>query len=438
MARRGAFALLATMQMVLIAGITVITVALPALQDDLGVSRSDLALVTAAYGLSFGGLLMLGGRLADHFGRRRVFRIGVVIFGVGSLAAVLTPGFTVLVVARFVQGAGAALVAPAALALLGAVYTEPGQRARMSAIWGGVSGIGATAGTLLSGVVVTFVSWRWTFAVPALVAAGVAILTPRLLPAPPPRPAAADIPSALLITLGVSAASLGFLRAEDRPWTSPEVYGVVLAGIALLLAFFARQTRLPEPMLPPWFLAAPPRATGAAAIFVMAGGMATTVFLLSLRLQQESGYSPLMTSAAFVPYGVAQVTTGLLAGKLVGRFGTRTVTVLGLAAVATGLGLLARMDVGSAYVGVPLAGLLVFAVGSALTFSGAMAAAVDDVPEQHAGMAGGVVNTAMETGPTVGFAVLIALGGSAFPAAAVAFAVMAAIAAATLEKRSTA
>jgi MFS family permease len=427
---RPAFALLAGMQVVLIAGITVIVVALPAVGREFGVGRAGLALVTAAYGLSFGGLLMLGGRLADLFGRRRTFLAGVLIFGAGSVASAFAPGLAWLAGARFGQGVGAALVAPAALALLGAIYPEPGKRARMLAIWGGVNGIGATFGTLLSGVVVTYVSWRWSFALPAAVAVVVAVLARRVLPAPPPRPARLDLLSAGLITLGISAVSYGFLQAGERPWSSPVVYGGIGAGVAVLVAFFVRESRSNEPLLPPAFLAARRRATGVLGIFVMAGGMATTVFLLSLFFQQELGLSPLETSAAFLPYGVVQVGAGLFAGRLVGRFGSRTVTTARLVLVAFAL-----LLIGAAGAGPVAVGLLVFAFGAALVFSGAMVAAVDDVPEEQAGVAGGIVNTAMETGPTVGFAILLSLGGLAFDVAAAAFALTAALAAVTLKPR---
>jgi Arabinose efflux permease len=429
-----AFGLLAGMQLVLIAGISVILVALPAVGREFGTGRSGLALVTTAYGLAFGGLLMLGGRIADLAGHRRTFLAGVLVFGAGSVAAAVAPGFGWLVAARFGQGVGAALVAPAALALLGAIYPEPARRARMLAIWGGVNGIGATLGLLLSGLVVTYVSWRWSFALPAAVAAVVAASGRRVLPVPPrperpERPGRLDVLSAVLITLGISVLSHGFLQAGERPWTAPVVYAPIAAGAAVLAAFFVRESRSADPLLPPSLLAARRRATGVLGIFLMAGGMATTLFLLSLFFQQERGLSPLQTSAAFLPYGLAQVGSGLVAGRLVGRFGPRAVTTTGLLLVAGAL-----LLIGTGVPPVLYAALPAFAVASALVFAGSMVAAVDDVPTAQAGVAGGVVNTAMETGPTVGLAVLISLGGLAFPVAAAAFLATAALAMITLRK----
>lgn len=426
-----AFGLLAGMQLVLIAGISVILVALPAVGREFGVGRSGLALVTTAYGLAFGGLLMLGGRLADLAGHRRTFLAGVLVFGAGSVAAAAAPGFGWLVAARFGQGIGAALVAPAALALLGAIFPEPAKRARMLAIWGGVNGIGATLGLLLSGLVVTYVSWRWSFALPAAVAVVVAASGRRVLPVPPrpEQPGRLDVLSAVLITLGISVLSYGFLQAGERPWTAPVVYATIAAGAAVLVAFFVRESRSADPLLPPALLAARRRATGVLGIFLMAGGMATTLFLLSLFFQQERGLSPLQTSAAFLPYGLVQVGSGLVAGRLVGRFGSRAVTTTGLLLVAGALLLIGTGVPPALYAGLPA-----FAVASALVFAGSMVAAVDDVPAAQAGVAGGVVNTAMETGPTVGLAVLISLGGLAFHVAAVAFLVTAVLAAITLRR----
>jgi len=408
-----ALVLLATMQVVLIAAITVITVGLPAVWREFHLSSSEPALITSAYGLSFGGLLLLSGRLADLFGRRRVFGAGLAIFGVSSAAAALAPGFAFLVAARFFQGCGAALVAPAALALLSAVYPDPEQRAKVLALWGGFNALGATVGLVLSGVVVTWISWRWTFALPAVVAAAALVLTPVLLPAPPPTPVRLDVWGALLVTAGLSALSYGLLQVGEHGTGSGfGVWGAAAAGVGLLGAFVLVELRHRHPLLPLAFLAPRDRATAIAVIHLTAAGMSAVLFLLTLYLRQVQDYTPIATSLAFLPYCVAQTLTSAVVGRVVARAGSRTVTVAGLLLVAGGLVLLSRIGVESTYVTTLLPALSVFAVGAALSFSGAMVCALDRVPPHHAGLAGGVLNTAMETGPTVGFAVLVSLAAA--------------------------
>jgi MFS family permease len=407
-----AFALLGGVQFVLILAITVIAVPLPVIRRELGLSGAELALVSTAYGLSFSGLLLLGGRLVDLLGRRRVFRLGVAVFGLASATAGLAPGLAVLLAARFAQGAGAALAAPAAMALLDAVFLEPGRRARAVAVWGGLSSAGATAGTLLSGMVATWASWRWAFLVPVLVAVVAGLAAPRLLPAgPPPSPTRLDILGGLLATTGMSGLSYGLVATLDHSWSSAAVLVPLVGSTALLVAFMAVEARTPVPLVPLSFLASPRRATALLAVLLTSAGTATSTFFLALYFQQIRGFSPLWTSAAFVPYGLVLVT-GPIAGRLVARYGARTVTAGGLALAAAGLLLLSRMDVATSYVGPLLAGLLVFPVGAGLAFAGATVAAVDDVPESQAGLAGGVVNTAMEIGPTLGLALLVALAGA--------------------------
>lgn len=408
---RLAFALLAAVQFTLILAIGLVTLPLPAIQGELGMSRGDLALFSAAYGLSFSGLLLLGGRLADLFGRRRTFTLGVAVFGLASAAVALAPGLATLLVARFAQGAGAALAAPAAMALLGTVFPEPGRRDRAIAAWGGLNSAGATLGTVLGGLVAAWVSWRWAFAIPVVVAAVAVPTVPRLLPpGPPPARTRLDVPGALLVTVGLSTLSYGLVATLDRPWPSTTVLVPLVAGAVLLAAFAAVESRSRAPLVPPSFLASARRATALLTVTLSAAGIATSAFFLSLYFQQVRGWSPLATSAAFLPYFLV-LATSLVAGRLVVRAGTRAVTVTGLAAAAAGLLLLSRMGVDTPYAGALLAGLLVLPIGLGLTFSGAMVAAVDGAPDRQAGLAGGVANTAMEIGPTVGLALLVSLAG---------------------------
>ncbi|MCQ8773750.1 MFS transporter [Streptomyces telluris] len=404
------FALLGAVQVVLILAITMLSPALPAIQHDLGLSGAQLTLVSAAYGLSFSGLLMLGGRLGDLMGRRRALVAGAAVFGLASAAAGLGPGFAFLLGGRFLQGVGAALAAPAAMSLVRSLYPDEGRHARALAVWGGLAGFGATAGMLLSGTVSTWVSWRWSFVVPVAVSLLAVVAARRVLPAgPDPVRVPLDVPGAVLVTAGLTVMSYGLVEAGERPWGAGVVWGPIAAGALLLAAFVAVELRVSHPLVPLGFLGRRHRATALWAVFIGSAGMSTIFFLLSLYFQEVRNASPLLTSAAFLPFSAAQVVTGMLAGRLIGRFGGRAVTVGGLLVAAAGLVLIGQLGADSAYAGTLLAGLIVFPVGIACVFSGSTVVALEDVEDERAGLAGGVVNTAMEVGPTVGLAVLVSL-----------------------------
>ncbi|MGW8763295.1 MFS transporter [Streptomyces sp. NPDC055815] len=447
--RRG-FLLLGAVQTTLIFTLASLAVPLPRIGAEFRLDRAELILLSAAYGLTFAGLLLLGGRLADRSGGRRVLTAGLLVFGAASALAPLAPGYGTLLAARFGQGVGAALVAPAAMTVLRALYPEPAAYGRAMATWGGLSVLGATAGNLLSGVIAAATSWRGTFAVPIAVTATALTLAPRLLPKttpdpgptrptpnpgptrpntgptrPTPGPGTArplDLPGALLATLGITLASYGLVLTDAHPWGSAPVLVPLLAGIGLLLAFGAVERRAADPLLPPDFLRDGRRALGLAAIGLTAAGTATVFVLLSLALQQQRGWSALLTSAAFVPFAVALLGAGRLAGPLIGRCGPGRVTAAGLGTAAAGLGLLAAtgFETSVPYAYGLLPGLVLLPAGGALSFAGAAVLATDGVPAHRAGLAGGVLNTAMELGPTVLFAALLTLGGDAVSLAAAA------------------
>ena len=314
-----AFLLLGTVQVTLIAAITVITLALPVMARNLRLSESGLVLVSSGYGVSFGGLLPLGGRLADRFGRRRVFAAGTALLGIASAGASLALSPASLVAARLAEGAGAALAAPAGVALLDAVFPDPERHRRALATWGVLSSAGAVAGTVVSGVLITWTSWRWVFAVPAAVAAIAVMMTPRVLPAgPAPVRGKTDWPGATLVTAGLAALIYGVQR-----------YGWALAAGAVLLAWFVlAEWRSAVPLVPLRFLGR--RGLPLTAVFACAAAMTTAFFLLSLYLQQVRGLSALRASAVFLLPVPAAVTAGPLAGRLIHRLGTRTVLAGGL------------------------------------------------------------------------------------------------------------
>ncbi|MFI2783782.1 MFS transporter [Streptomyces sp. ALB3] len=415
--RRHAFALLGSIQVSLIFTLSAIAVPLPHIGREFGLQRPDLILLSSAYGLTFAGLLLFGGRLTDRCGGRRVLTAGLALFGVASAVAPFAPGIGALLAARFAQGAGAALIAPAAMAVLRAISPSPTAYRGAMATWGGLSALGATAGNLLSGVILSVLSWRWTFAVPLVVAAAALTLTSRLLPPTAPhRGRALDVPGAVLATAGIVLTSYGLVVTDTRPWSSAGVLVPLLGGTALLVAFVITERRSGDPLLPAAFLLDRRRALALAAIALSACGTGMTFVVLSLHLQQTRDWSPLQTSVAFVPFAIALIASGRAVGPLIVRYGARAVTTAGLVTGAAGIALLActglHAHIPYAYALLP--GLVLLPVGAAASFGGAAVLAADDVPQQQTGLAGSVLNSAMELGPTVLFAVLLTLGSDAW------------------------
>ncbi|MET9126268.1 MFS transporter [Streptomyces sp. NPDC004528] len=418
---RRASVLLGSVQTMLIYTLSAIAVPLPEIGREFGLARTDLILLSAAYGLSFAGLVLFGGRLADRYGGRRALTAGLALFVVASAVAPLAQGVGVLLVARFAQGAGAAVVAPAAMAVLRTVFPAPAEYGRAMATWGGLSVLGATAGNVLSGVISSLLSWRWALAVPLLVAIAALALAPRLLPGTPPhRGRTLDLPGAVLATAGITLASYGFVVTDGRPWSSAGVLAPLFGGTALVVAFWCVERRARDPLLPPGFLVDRRRALALTATALSACGTGMTFVVLSLHLQQDRAWSPLLTSVAFVPFAVTLVASGRTAGPLIGRYGARAVTAAGLGTAAVGLDLLAftGFDTHTPYAYGLLPGLVLLPAGAAASFAGAAVLATADVPHQQSGLSGGVLNTAMELGPTVLFAVLLTLGSDAASLAA--------------------
>ncbi|MER6695179.1 MFS transporter [Streptomyces minutiscleroticus] len=315
-----------------------------------------------------------------------------------------------LLAARFIQGAGAALAVPAAMALVSVIHQEPARYARAMAFWGGLAASGGTAGMLLSGVVASWNSWRWAFALPVAVAILALAASPRLIPEGPARRGGQlDVVGAFLVTAGIALLSYGLVEAPERGWASPVALTALVGGAALLLGFLFAETRVTQPLLPLSFLASPRKAVALSAVFLGAAGITTIFFMLALYFQQVQGYSALKTSAAFVPFGLTLVASGLCVGRLVQRLGPRAVLVTGLSLCGLGLAALSTVHTNSPYIGAVLIALVLFPAGAALVFAGSTVAATADVPQKQAGLAGAVVNTALEAGPAVGLAVLVTL-----------------------------
>ncbi len=418
---RHAFALLGSVQITLIFTLAAIAVPLPEIGRAFGLERADLILLSAAYGLTFAGLLLFGARLSDRYGGRGALTAGLIVFAAASAAAPFSPGIGTLLMARLAQGAGAALIAPAAMAVLRAVFPTPAAYGRAMATWGGLSVLGATAGNLVSGVIAELLSWRWSFAVPLAVAAAALALAPRLLPdTAPSRGRTLDLPGALLATAGITLASYGLVVTDALPWSSAGVLVPLLIGAALLVVFWCVERRAGDPLLPPRFLLDRRRALALAAITLSACATAMTFVTLSLHLQQDRDWSPLATSAAFAPFAIALLASGRAAGPLIARFGAPVVTAAGLATAAAGLVLLALtgLDPHTPYASALLPGLVLLPAGAAASLAGAAVLTTHGVPPERTGLAGGVLNTAMELGPTVVFAIVLTFGSDAVSLAA--------------------
>ncbi|WP_165367955.1 MFS transporter, partial [Phytoactinopolyspora endophytica] len=320
----------------------------------------------------------------------------------GSALGALAPGYATLLTARFTQGIGAALVAPAAVALLYRLYPDARERARALAVWGTLSVAGAVSGSVVSGLVAAATSWRWTFAIPVAVAVFTLAGARRL-------PAAAPVGSARLRLLDGALATVGLVTLSHG--VLDEAPGEVAVGLAVLLGFVLRQARGAAPLLPLWLVAHPGRGSALLVIWLTAAASTAAQFFLSLYFQQVHGWSPAVTSAAFLPF-LLVIGMGPVTSRLTRRHGARRVTTTGLLLVAASMTLLAFIDVDSPYPGGILIALVLFPLGAGMAFAGATVVAFADVPAEHSGVAGGVVNTSMEIGPTIGLALLLAVSSA--------------------------
>ncbi|MFF1909086.1 MFS transporter [Kitasatospora sp. NPDC058218] len=412
---RPGFALLGAVQATLIFTIMILSVPLPLVAREFGLGPTGILLLSAAYGLSFSSLLLLGGRLADRHGGRRMLRTGLALLAAASVAGALAPTFPIMLVTRFAQGVGAALAAPAAVAVVRVLFPRSADYGRAMATWGGLSVLGATGGSLLSGAVTAWVSWRWLFAVPVLVALAGLVLSGRRLPPADPgatAPAALDLRGAALATAAVCAVSYGLVASGEHAWSEPVVLLPLGLGAALVPVFAAAERRTAEPLLPPGFLADRRRATALAAVMATAAATALTFLVLPLYLQQLCGWGVLATSAAFLPYAAVLLAVGRLAGPLTARYGPAAVTAGGLAVAAGGLALLAGVGPGTSYATGLLPGLLLLPAGAGPAFAGSAVLATGGVRPERTGLAAGVLNTAMELGPTAGVAALMSLAAT--------------------------
>ncbi|MFC7448721.1 MFS transporter [Rhodococcus daqingensis] len=410
-----ALGLIALAQFVVIMDTSIIGVALPEMRADLGFTQGNLTWVFNAYVVVFGGMLLLGGRLSDLYGARRIFGLGWVILLAGSLAAGLAANVPTELVGRAVQGMGAALIAPAALTLLMMLFgSSPRELTKALAVYGAAAPAGGTAGVFLGGLLTEYASWPWVFFVNIPVAILALVAAPALLPGG--RGAATggvDLIGALTVTLGIGAAVFGIVRAPEVGWAATQTWGVLVLSALLLIAFVVIQARRREPLVRLAIFRTPQLGAANLAQFLLGAAWIPMWFFLNLYLQQVLGYSAFPSGAALIPM-TALIMIGMivLAPRLIARFGTKSMVVSGLVLLSAGLTWLSlvRPD-GNFWVDV-LPASLVSALGMALAFIPSLGTAISSARPEEGGLASGIVNTSYQLGSALGLAAATAVGAA--------------------------
>jgi EmrB/QacA subfamily drug resistance transporter len=401
-------------QFMVVLDATIVNVALPAIQTDLGFSDTSLAWVVNAYTLFFGGFLLLGGRAADLLGRRSLFLAGVAVFSLASLANGLATSETMLIVGRAVQGLGGAMLSPAALSVITTSFEEGAERTKALSVWAGVAAGGGAVGLLLGGFLVESLSWEWIFFVNVPVGVAIAFAALRWVPNSVQEGALRhfDLAGATTVTGGLIALVYAIVEASSWGWGSPKTLAVAAGGLALLAAFIAIERRSPAPLVRLELFRLRSLATGNGVFLVVAGGLFSMFFFASLYLQNILGYSPLTTGLAFLPVTAGIAIGATVAEKMIPRVGLRPVLLTGMTVVAAGLGVLAATtEVGGHYPGV-VGGLLPMSIGMGATFVSLTLVATTNVEERDAGLASGIFNTSQQIGGALGLAVLASIANS--------------------------
>ncbi|MFF1923261.1 MFS transporter [Streptomyces sp. NPDC058221] len=409
--RRGpALVVLCFVQFMLVLDDNVVSVALPSMRDDLGFGTAGLAWVVNAYFLAFGGLLLLFGRMADLLGRRRVFLAGVALFGAASLVCALAQEPWQLVTGRFVQGAGAAMAGPAALALITLLFSGTAERAKAFGIWGGIAGLGGTLGLVISGALTGLASWRWIFLINLPVALVALVLLPRLVPeSRAERVARLDVPGAVLGTCALVSLVYGLLRAGESGLGDITAVGPLVLALVLAVAFVAVEARTAEPLVPLSFLSFRFRAVANGATLLFSAAMYAMAFLLMVHLQTVLGYRPLAAGLAYLPY-CAGILTGIwLSSRAVVRLGLRPALILSFLIGVAGFLLLSGVAPDDGYASGVLPGMLVTSLGCGLSLPALTVAALTGTTEENAGLGSAVLSSVQQVGGAVGVAVLVAL-----------------------------
>jgi EmrB/QacA subfamily drug resistance transporter len=404
-----ALAVLGLIQFMLVLDITVVNVALPHIRNDLHFSQSGLAWVVDGYVLMAGGLLLLGGRLADILGRRKVFLLGVAIFAIASATcgAAVNPGM--LVASRFLQGVGEAFAAPASLGLIALLFPDPQERIKALGLWGGIAGLGGTSGTVISGALVNYVSWRWIFYINLPVALFALLVVPRLVSESrmvreSHRP---DFAGAITGTAGLIALVDGLLQAARHPWGSTNVWVPLVVGGVLLVAMVAIEARSDAPLIPLSFFENRTRMVTNVTTLFFASGFFSYFFLLTLYEQQILHYSPIKSGLSYLPFGIT-IGIGIGIGTaIMPKVGVRNLLAFAFFLCAFGLYLTSGIDISTHYWSGIMPGMAVLGFGSGLSFPTIGNASLHEVTGQDSALASGVQATFQQVGGALGLSILV-------------------------------
>lgn len=408
-------AVLTMAQLMVVLDATVVNIALPSAQRALAFSTADRQWVVTAYSLAFGGLLLLGGRLSDLLGRRRMLIVGMVGFALASAMGGASTSFVMLVVARAVQGAFGAVLAPAALSQLTTTFEDPAERGKAFGIYGAVAGAGGAVGLILGGALTQYLDWRWCLYVNLVLAAaaltGAALFLPRGGREPSVR---LDWPGVASAVAGLVAIVYGFSEADTTSWTSPVTLTLLAVGVALLAVFLAVERRSPHPLLPLRVLADRNRGTADLVMLVSGVGMFGVFLFLTYFVQLDLRFSPLMSGVSFLPMiAMLIVTSAVGTARLLPRVGPRWLVAVGMALSAAGLVLFAQLHVTSTYLHGVVPGLLLIGAGLGLVFGAAMNVATAGAGAHDAGVASALPNIGQQVGGSIGTALLNTLAASA-------------------------
>jgi EmrB/QacA subfamily drug resistance transporter len=412
--------LVAVAQFMVVLDATVVNVALPTIQGDLGFSEQSLSWVLNAYTLTFGGFLLLGGRLADRLGRRRLFFAGITLFSGASLICGVSQSAGMLLVARGAQGLGGAMVSPAALSIILTSFAEGPARNRALAVWGAIAGAGGAIGLLLGGVIVEVLTWRWVFFINVPIGAAVLALTPRIVPESRSESTARggyDAEGAVAITLGTMALVFTLIKADSWGWTSGQTLAGFAVAAVLIAAFVEIERRQKDPLLPLRIFKNRSLAASDATMLVVAAALFGVFFFCTLYLQQVLGYSALKTGVAYLPLSLTIIGASTLASRFVDRFTPKPVLVAGLLVSTVGFVLLTRISGHADYGSHVLPAMIVLGAGLGMSFVPITIAATNGVAAAESGLASGLLNTTQQVGGSLGLAILSSVSTSRFTSA---------------------